>query len=235
MNISLPCLSLLDYLMIIIMIPSLVIIWGSLLMIKLYSKFYKVSPETAMEEINTVLRKWWAYLKKAWAFLKILWDSLNNWLSTEVPIQYIPDEALIYKLMDSLKPYSALPYTYTEWEIFKYSCLGIPAIKIQLICKTEENFPIIRNILNNVFKEHMAECGLRDFYNDICFQKLGESCYKLLLVYAVSDAEKEDFKRLVMARKRRAEIIAKNSVKTVVDDELESELEGNGVDEDFEE
>ena len=163
------------------------------------------------------------------AILKLM-KFFKNLLSNETQTKYIPDEALIQKLIESLAPYNELPIAYTEWGCCGYSNFGLPAIAIKLVCRTEDNFLIIRNILKTVFKEHLTERGLQNFYSDICFQKLEENCYKLLLVYAVSDVEKEDIKKLAMIRKKQAEIIAKKSVKTVVDEELESELKGDETD-----
>lgn len=149
---------------------------------------------------------------------------LKDLLSDDVKIQYVPDGILIQKLMESLAPYNELPIAYTEWQYCKYSSFELPAIKIQLICRGKDNFPIIRNVLNNIFKEHLAECGLQAFYSNVGFHKLEENCYELLLVYAVSKTEKENYKKLVMIIKTQAEAIAKKSVQTVVDGELESEL-----------
>jgi len=194
----------------------MIVFWFYIFPIALYHIITKKDLNTSKAKIDEIILH----------FGKFVEDSFSK----KVQIQYAPDEVLIRKLMESLAPYNELPIAYTEWKNCTYSKYNLPAIAIHIVCRNDENFPIIRNILNNVFKEHMAECGLQSFHNDICFQKLEESSYKLLLVYAVSDAEKENLKRLVMARKRQAEIIAKNSVKTVVDDELERELEGNGGD-----
>jgi len=194
----------------------MIVFWIYIFPIALYHIITKDDLNTSKAGIDEVFLHFGKFVK----------DSFSR----EVQIQYVPDEVLIRKLMESLAPYNELPIAYTEWQHCTYSELKLPAIAIHIVCRNDENFPIIRNILNNVFKEHMAECGLQGFYNNVCFQKLGENSFKLLLVYAVSDTEKENLKKLVMAWKRRAEIIAKSSVKTVVDDELESELEGNGGD-----
>jgi hypothetical protein len=201
----------------IILMMSLFLAYASV--IALYQVMAKTDTNTAKAVVDTAILK----------LLRFFIGLFSNDDQIQYS-QYIPDEVLIRKLMESLAPYNELPIAYTEWQLCTYSKLKLPAIAIHIVCKNDENFPIIRNILNNVFKEHMAECGLQGFYNNICFQKLEESSYKLLLVYAVSDAEKENLKRLVMTKKRQAEIIAKNSVKPVVDDELERELEGNGGD-----
>lgn len=149
---------------------------------------------------------------------------LKRSLPKKEQIQYIPDVVLIQKLMTCLAPYSELPMAYTEWLQCTYSSFSLPAIKIQLICKTEENFPIIRNILINVFNQHLSENGLSGIYSWITIEKYGENCYCVVLTYAISDIEKENLKRLIRMRKYQAEVIAKKSVQIVVDDELENEL-----------
>lgn len=178
-----------------------------------------------IEKTDTITAK--AFIDAALLdFFKFFKDLLSN----DVKIQYVPDGVLIQKLMESLAPYNELPIAYTEWQYFKYSSFELPAIRIQLICRTEDNFPIIRNILNNVFKQHLAECGLQDFYSGIHIEKSGEGCYHLILIYAISDIEKENIKKWAMIKKKQAESIAKKSVQAVVDDELENELKKSEID-----
>lgn len=161
--------------------------------------------------------------------IQVLWKYLKNLFSKkEEDSQYVPDAVLIQKLMTCLAAYSELPMAYTEWVQCTYSSLTLPAIKIQLICKTEESFPIIRNILINVFNQHLAENGLYSTYSQIAFHKYAENCYCMILVYAISDIEKENFRRLIKIRKYQAEAIAKKSAQADIDKELESDLKENG-------
>lgn len=192
-------------------------LFGSyILSIVIYHAMTKDGFKASRDAIDSVIQESWKYLK--------------GLLPKEEETEYMPDEILIQKLMICLSPYSELPMAYAEWKYYKYSKFELPAIKIQLICKTEENFPIIRNILNNVFKEHSATIGLQNPYSVVRFEKSGENCYYLILVYAVSDNNKEKFKNLAHIKKKHAEFTAKKSVQTVVDNELENELRESLVD-----
>lgn len=194
------------------------IVAGSyVLSIAIYHLITKKNFNVSKKAIDSVIHVSWKYLKDLFP-------------KKEEYTQYVPDAVLIQKLMTCLAPYSELPKAYTEWLQSTYSSFLLPAIRIQLICKTEDNFPIIKNILINAFHQHLAEIGLYDTYSWITVEKYGENCYCLILIYAISDIEKENLKRLIRMRKYQAELIAKKSAQAVVDDELENELKKSEID-----
>lgn len=134
------------------------------------------------------------------------------------------DAGLVNSLLEAQAPYNLLDKEYTAFWVGLFKAYNIPEVTIQLVPKSGISYDALKIVLKDVVRNYLTYFGQTSIFVDVFFEQAGEESITLHIIYAVTAAQKEEFRKLYLAVKNRKEQKIRQVQKKLKDEILEKDL-----------